>query len=87
MPVGFLMSDSDVSPEAQQVREDAARDAHDRAVKQARDLQARLERETTALTTLTETYTKQLSEHLNRKTQIARLRVHIKANIMFGPSI
>ncbi|HXK40408.1 MAG TPA: hypothetical protein VJ837_06275, partial [Candidatus Paceibacterota bacterium] len=83
MPVGFLMSDSDVSPEAQQVREDAARDAHDRAVKQARDLQARLERETTALTTLTETYTKQLSEHLNRKTQIARLRVHIKANIMY----
>ena len=83
MPVGFLMSDSDVSPEAQQVREDAARDAYDRAVRQARDLQARLERETTALTTLTETYTKQLSEHLNRKTQIARLRVHIKANIMY----
>jgi len=83
MPVGFLMSDADVSPEAQQVREDAARDAYDRAVRQSRDLQARLERETTALTTLTETYTKQLSEHLNRKTQIARLRVHVKANIMY----
>jgi hypothetical protein len=83
MPVGFLMSDSDVSPEAQQVREDAARDAYERAVRQARDVQSRLERETAALTALTEAYTKELSDHLNRKTQIARLRVHVKANIMY----
>src|SRR4030095_2091860 len=28
-------------------------------------------------------YTKSLSEHLSRTTQIARLRVHIKSNIMY----
>jgi hypothetical protein len=71
------------SPEAAQVREDAARDAYERAEKKNRDLQERLDRETTAPQTATENYTKQLSEHLNRKTQVARLRVHIKENIFY----
>ncbi len=83
MPVGFLISDSDASPEAQQVRENAARDAYEREAKLEKELLARLDREATALTALTETYTKTLSEHLNRKEQIARLRVHIKSNIMY----
>jgi len=42
-----------------------------------------VERETTALNALTETYTKELSDHLNRREQISRLRVHIKSNIMY----
>jgi hypothetical protein len=71
------------SPEAARVREDAARDAYEREAKHEKEVLARLERETTALTSLTETYTKALSEHLNRKAQIARLRVHLKANIMY----
>jgi hypothetical protein len=83
MPVGFLISDSDASPEAQQVRENAARDAYEREAKLEKELLARLERETTALTALTESYTRALSDHLNRKEQIARLRVHLKANIMY----
>jgi hypothetical protein len=71
------------NPEAMRVREDAARDAYERSVKQEKDLQARLDREVTALNALTETYTKNLSDHLNRRAQIARLLVHIKANIMY----
>jgi hypothetical protein len=81
MPVGFLLGGP--SAEQMQAREDAAKDAYERAAKEAKELQGRLERELTALNSLTETYTKNLSDHLNRKAQIARLRVHIKSNIMF----
>jgi hypothetical protein len=83
MPVGFLSTGADVSPEAARVREDAARDAFERTAKQEKELLGRLEREITALDALTETYTKALSDHLNRKAQIARLRVHIKSNVMY----
>jgi hypothetical protein len=79
----FLFGGSDNTPEAAQIREDAARDAYERAEKQKKETQERLDRETTVLATATDNYTKQLSEHLNRKAQIARLRVHIKANIFF----
>jgi hypothetical protein len=82
MPVGFLTSSSDTSADAARVREEAAKDAYERAMKQEKEVLGRLERETTALNALTETYTKTLSDHLNRKMQISRLRVHIKANIM-----
>ena len=83
-PIGFIFGGSDApSPEAMQVREDAARDAFERAARQEKEMQGRLERETTALNSLTETYTKKLSDHLNRKAQITRLRVHIKSNIMY----
>jgi hypothetical protein len=71
------------SPEAAQVREEAARDAFERAAKQEKELKERLEREVTALNVLTETYTKNLSDHLNRRAQISRLLVHIKSNIMY----
>lgn len=78
-----LFGSTDASPEAMRVRENAAKDAFERAAKEEKDMQGRLDRETTALNALTETYTKNLSEHLNRKAQIDRLRVHIKANIMY----
>jgi hypothetical protein len=78
-----FFSDGSSSPDRMKILEDAARDAYDRAVKQEKDLQTRLEREITALNALTEEYTKALSDHLNRKEQIARLCVHIKSNIMY----
>lgn len=78
-----LFGGSDESPEALRVREDAARDAYERAARDEKELLGRLERETTALQALTEAYTKALSEHLNRKAQIERLRVHVKQNIMY----
>lgn len=83
MPVGFITDSAEVSADAARVREDAAKDAYERAMKQEKEIVGRLERETTALNALTETYTKNLSDHLNRKTQIARLRVHLKSNIMY----
>jgi hypothetical protein len=83
MPVGFLTAESDASPDAARQRSEAARDSAERAAKEFKDLEARLQRETTALAALTETYTKQLSEHLNRVEQIKRLRVHIKQNIFY----
>lgn len=43
----------------------------------------RLEREVTALNAITEQYTKALAEHLNRRAQVARLRVHVKQNILY----
>jgi len=82
MPVGFITTDSPLSPDAARVREEAAKDAYERAMREGKEVLGRLERETTALNELTETYTKNLSDHLNRKMQISRLRIHIKANIM-----
>jgi hypothetical protein len=76
--VDFLTGDGDKSPEAAQIRERAARDAYEKALQDERDLMARLNREITALNAMTESYTKALSEHLNRKTEISRLRVHGK---------
>jgi hypothetical protein len=80
---GLFGSGGSESPEAARVREDAARDAFEREAKLEKEMVARLERETTALAALTESYTRSLSDHLNRKAQIVRLRVHIKSNIMY----
>jgi len=78
-----LGEDEKPSPEAARVREDAARDAYERAAREEKELRSRLDREVTALQTITEQYTKQLSEHLNRRAQIDRLRLHIKQNILY----
>ncbi len=80
---GLFGGSGGVSAEGLQVREDAAKDAYERAAKEEKELLGRLERETTALSTLSDTYTKNLSDHLNRREQISRLRVHLKANIMY----
>lgn len=75
--------DDDASPEAMKVMEDAARDAYERAVKAERDALDRLQRETGNLTDLTQTYSQQLADHLNRRAQISRLQVHLKSNIVY----
>lgn len=81
--VEFWFGERDPSPEAARVREDAARDAYERAAREEKELRSRLDREVTALQAVTEQYTKQLSEHLNRRAQIDRLRLHIKQNILY----
>ena len=63
----------DADPAAMKVREDAARDAYERATKQQQQSTERLQHETGVLTELTQAYTAQLAEHLNWRTQIARL--------------
>jgi hypothetical protein len=81
--VEFFLGERDPSPEAARVREDAARDAYERAAREEKELRSRLDREVTALQAVTEQYTKHLSEHLNRRAQIDRLRLHIKQNILY----
>jgi len=78
----FLFGD-DKSPEAARIRERAARDAYEKAEQEERDFLGRLNQEVSALNAITQAYTKALSEHLNQKTQIARLRVHVKQNILY----
>ncbi|MBF6542598.1 carboxypeptidase-like regulatory domain-containing protein [Nocardia brasiliensis] len=78
----FLFGGDDPDAEAMKAREDATRDAYQRVLTREHDLQERLTRETTAVAELSDKYTAQLSDHLNRRTQISRLRTHIKANIM-----
>jgi hypothetical protein len=67
---------------AGQSRQDALKEVMQRTADEERDLLFRLEREVTALNTITEAYSKALAEHLNHKTEVARLRVHIKGNLL-----
>ncbi|MBO3751115.1 hypothetical protein J5X84_34010 [Streptosporangiaceae bacterium NEAU-GS5] len=71
------------STEAAKIREDSARDAQQRAIDEVKNLQMRLQREVTALNELTERYARLRSDHRNREVQVARLRVHIKQNILY----
>lgn len=66
-----------------QAHRQTMQDRIQQAADDARDLTYRLEREVTALNAVTETYTKALREHLNHLTEIARLQVHVKDNIMY----
>jgi hypothetical protein len=76
----FIFPDS---PDVGNSRLDSIKDAIQRTVDEERDLLMRLEREVTALNALTETYSKALSENYNQRTQILRLRTHIKQNILY----
>lgn len=70
------------SSDANQANRQAIQDSADRAADTARDLTFRLEREVTALNALLESYTKALQAHHTQLTEIARLRVHVKENIL-----
>ena len=83
LPVPVLPEGSNVSVEAAKERADTARADAERKERERRDVQARLDREVTTLTAITETYTKSLSDHLNRREQISRLLVHVKTNILY----
>lgn len=63
--------------------QDTVKDSLDRTADEERDLMFRLEREVTALNDITEKYAKALAEHFNHKSQIDRLRVHVKQNILY----
>jgi hypothetical protein len=80
---GFRFRRVEENEESARIREEAAKDAHERAAREEKEMRARLEREVTALAAATEAYTKALREHLDRKTQVARLRVHVKENILY----
>jgi hypothetical protein len=83
LPVPVLPASSDVSVDAAKERADTARADAERKERERRDVEARLDREVSTLTAITDSYTKALSEHLNRREQISRLLVHVKANILY----
>lgn len=70
-------------PEVGSSREDALKETIQRTVDEERDLLMRIEREVTALNALTESYAKSLADNYNQRTQILRLRTHIKQNILY----
>ncbi len=71
------------SPEAAKATELAARDAHQVAMEKAEKLAAALQRETNSLHQLTADYNKTMRELLDQKTMVARLKTHIKNNIIY----
>jgi hypothetical protein len=74
---------SSTDPQAAQILEDAAKDAYDRAVQAEKDLRMRLDSETAALSAATDAYAKARADHSNRLLQIAGLRAHFKANVLY----
>jgi hypothetical protein len=64
-------------------RQDTLKETIQRTIDEERDLLMRLEREVTSLNALTETYAKALAENFNQRTQILRLRTHVKQNILY----
>ena len=65
------------------LRAERARMAVDQVAADRQELMARLGSETSALEAAVERYTQALQEHLTRKSDIARLRLHVKDNIMY----
>jgi hypothetical protein len=76
-------SGDEESIEAARLSEEAAKEAYEKAAQEEKQLRARLEREVTALNEATQAYSQKYAEHLNRRLEIARLRVHIKQNILY----
>ncbi|HEX7151614.1 MAG TPA: hypothetical protein VF618_09020 [Thermoanaerobaculia bacterium] len=70
-------------PEVGPSRQDTLKETIERTIDEERDLLMRLEREVTALNALTEAYAKLLAENYNQRTQILRLRTHVKQNILY----
>jgi hypothetical protein len=78
----FAGGSPEESAEAARMREDAARDAYERIEREEKEVRARLDRAVSALQTATDQYAKSLAEKLDRDTQIMRLRLHVKQNIL-----
>ncbi|MEM7368154.1 MAG: hypothetical protein AAF587_06095 [Bacteroidota bacterium] len=71
------------SSELAEARVLAAREAYDEALAKEKERSVRMDRELKELNALTLAYSKQLSQHVNRKVQVARLKVHVKQNILY----
>lgn len=79
----WFRSKSKEDPEAAKAREMAARDAQGYAVEKAQKMAMNLQREVNSLQSLTADYTKVMREHLDKKTMVERLLLHIKNNIIY----
>lgn len=75
--------DSAENPESAKAREVAARDAQAYAADKAQKTGLNLQREVNALQSMTAEYNKVLRDHLDKKTMVGRLLLHIKNNIIY----
>lgn len=76
-------SGDDEAIEAARLREEGAREAYDKAVRERDALLDELRSESAALNAATGTYAKAYAEHSNHLLEIAGLRVHFKENMLF----
>lgn len=69
--------------EAVRVREENARAYYEKAVRAEQELRESLRSETASLQKATADYADALAQHSNRLLQVAALRVHFKANVLY----
>ena len=79
----FSLAGSGGEDNSAEKREEIAKLAIERADKNAQEVNAKLATEVTALREAINKYTSALQEHFDRQTAIARLRIHVKANILY----
>jgi hypothetical protein len=79
----FALAGMGGNDEAAEKREEIAKMAIERADKEVQQVNARLAREVAALQEALDKYTTTLREHLDQQIAIARLRIHIKENILY----
>lgn len=71
------------TPESAKAREMAARDAQAYAADKAQQTGLHLQREMNTLQSITADYNKAMRDHLDKKTMVERLLLHIKNNIIY----
>jgi hypothetical protein len=69
--------------EAVRIREENARTHYEKVVRVEQELRESLRSDTAALTKATADYAEALAEHSNRLLQVAALRLHFKANVLY----
>jgi hypothetical protein len=79
----FLFGGDDENDETLRIRMEAAKEALQRAEQTQQELRSRLGSEITALNRATDSYTQALEDQFNRRTEILRLRAHVKDNILY----
>lgn len=81
--VTFLHGGKKDTSETIRARAEAAKETFQRAERREKEMRARLGQEVTALESATDKYSQAVAEQLNRRTEILRLRVHVKDNILY----
>jgi hypothetical protein len=70
-------------PEQARLREEMAREELERKQQEERQLRAQLQRELATLAAMTDRFTAAYKEYIGQKVEVARLRLHIKQNILY----
>jgi len=79
----FLFGGASDTSETILARAEAAKETFQRAERKEKEMRTRLQHEVTALESATSKYSQALEEQFNRRTEILRLRVHVKDNILY----